>query len=232
MADVDQNGWPDLVVGNGGIFDNLNATSRSVVVVWDPGLAGVDGIPEMTALDAGSEVSAVGMVDFDGDGHLDLMAACPHYFTEGSVRIFQNDGTTGRVFSSSVLLENCGRGMLSVAADDLNQNGRIDLVVASEGLFSTTTIPGKVQIYRSSGSTLPTATPSQTPTLVSTFTPTPTVSPTGTRTATPTRSATRTPTETAGPTVSSDINRDGSIDEKDLLILMEQQGNLIPPNGK
>ena len=48
-----------------------------------------------------------------------------------------------------------------------------------------------------------------------------------TATGTPTGTATPTDTFTPGPTHPPDINNDGVIDSKDLIILMEQQGNVI-----
>ncbi|MCA9444421.1 MAG: hypothetical protein KC964_26775, partial [Candidatus Omnitrophica bacterium] len=91
---------------------------------------------------------------------------------------------------------------------DLDKDGRLDVVLGNEGLIAggPTDIAGNITVYLS---TLPD---------IGTATPTPTA------TASPTPTPTRTPIESQDP----DINRDGFRDAKDLIILLEQQGNQSP----
>jgi hypothetical protein len=226
MRDMDGDGHLDLVVGNGGIF-SLTSTSNSVVVLYGNGTANMPTVS--TTLDAGGEVAKVTAADLDGDEIRDIAAAIPEDATNGRVVIFRNTGVGDhRSYNAAtpVHLNAGGRGTVAITSDDFDHDGRIDLAVGNEG-FIQQGRPGNIAVFLNTLPDTVTPTPTRSPTFLSTATPTATRTPTGTRTATPTITRTPTITPTLGPLKSSDINQDGVIDVKDLIILLEQQGNVI-----
>lgn len=78
-----------------------------------------------TSLGAGTGASAVTLLDWNGDGHLDIAAAG---LADGSTEIFVNDGL-GAFSSAERLSVNVGT-VRAVADADLDLNGQSELVIA------------------------------------------------------------------------------------------------------
>lgn len=124
IVDLDQDGLKDILVCDG----QLNKVSwiRQVRL----------GVFEEQ--DIGDTIAGpvhVEVADLNGDGHLDVLVASmgvipPNNVKTGAVVALVNDGLNH--FTNRVLLENVSR-VTYVAAADLNQDGRLDLVVGEFG---------------------------------------------------------------------------------------------------
>lgn len=195
------------------------------VIVADSGetdpiqwLITVKGAPDQSVsaetfrLAAGSIETPFRAGDVNSDGIEELVfsansGAQVFAYSDGS-----NAETTVNVFSgASLILTEPGRylndGSTGIAA--INGNNELLLLRPKEEFVPTPTPAG-------------TPTPSPTPFLFPTFTPTPVL------TATPTPSPTIKPTSTPTPgKVNPDINGDGIVDKRDLLILMEWWGRTV-----
>ncbi len=111
-GDLDGDGEVDIVTTNGQTQVFFNDGNRSVTT---PG----------TSLGANSGGSAVTLLDWNGDGSLDIAVGGLAGFT---AKIFVNDGSGG--FSSAEQLQSGGIGNVhDVVAADLNSNGKSELVL-------------------------------------------------------------------------------------------------------
>jgi hypothetical protein len=124
IVDLDGDGLKDVLVCDG----RLNKVSwiRQVRL----GVYEEQDIGETIAGPAHVEVA-----DLNGDGHLDVLVAAmgvipPSNVKTGAVVVLVNDGKNH--FSNRVVLENVAR-VSCVTAADLNQDGRLDLVVGQFG---------------------------------------------------------------------------------------------------
>lgn len=194
----------DTAVANGGVFDTLTSTAHSVAVFFGDGLGGLTQNP--VSIDLGSEVTDVETGDFDNDGHLDILAAVPDFATTlGGAKLIRGNGDGTFDTLNPISLPALGVATLCVATADIDKDGRLDVAIGNEGRFSGpgSAVPGTVSIYLS---TLPDI---------------------GTATPTPTTTSSPTPTPTRTPIVpkNQDIDGDGAIDSRDLIILLEQLGN-------
>jgi hypothetical protein len=116
VADFNEDGWPDLVVGNfytstiSTLFNRRDGTFAAPI-----------------SLDAGSEAGAVAVSDIDGDGHIDLV--CTRAGAQKVTLLMGNgDGTFRAGVSHGVGVGPCGVGIA-----DFNHDGRQDLAVVNAG---------------------------------------------------------------------------------------------------
>jgi len=120
IADLDEDGFPDIVVGD------VNIVEPGVKVFFGTGRiqpAAVTTIHDETR--AFNDVADVALVDLDGDGLLDVVSASEH----DDLRVQRNLG--GRSFAPVQLLaEDSGR---RIAVGDLDLDGHPDLMAASGG---------------------------------------------------------------------------------------------------
>ncbi len=123
-VDLDKDGLMDVVV----------CDCRNNTVSW------IRQFPKgtFTEIVLASDIPApahVQAIDFNGDGHLDLMVAClgmlfPSNDKIGSVVILENDGKCH--FTKHVVIDHIAR-VSDVRAGDLNGDGKMDLAVAEFG---------------------------------------------------------------------------------------------------
>jgi hypothetical protein len=145
IGDVNGDGVPDIVI----------AGPESGTVTILPGLpageGGGYGAP-VTVVVGGDGISDVALVDLDGDGDLDIVAARP---ADGGVSIV-NGGGDGS-FTSGGLIPT-GDGPVTIAVGDVNGDGAPDVVVGNAGSGDVTVLLGDGQGGFTVGPTLPAGT--------------------------------------------------------------------------
>jgi hypothetical protein len=131
VADVNGDGKPDLIVANGCASSNCGNTSGIVSVLLGNG----DGTFQtaVTYNSGGFDAISVAVADVNGDGKPDLIVAneCgdSKCATSGTVGVLlgNGDGT----FQTAATFGSGGYSALSVAALDVNGDGKPDLLVAN-----------------------------------------------------------------------------------------------------
>lgn len=124
IVDLDQDGLKDILVCDGQL-NKVSWIRQARLGVFEE-----QDIGDTIAGPVHLEVS-----DLNGDGHLDVLVAAmgvipPNNVKTGAVVVLVNDGANH--FTNRVLLEDVPR-VTYVAAADLNQDGRLDLVVGEFG---------------------------------------------------------------------------------------------------
>jgi hypothetical protein len=121
-GDLNQDGRVDLVVGNGGVYYDLQSSSISVLIGNGDGTFQAER-RYMTS--ASPRELALG--DFNEDGHVDVAVTT---FDSGTVSLFAGAGDGGLVPLASVSTGPRPQGM---TAADLDGDGHLDLAVAIYG---------------------------------------------------------------------------------------------------
>jgi hypothetical protein len=114
VGDVDQDGWPDLLVANG--------TSQTLSVLLGTGQGELALAVDSTL---GGRPAAIALADLNGEGQLDLVVA-NSFENSVSVRLGNGDGTFGPGAEIATAIRPA-----AIALGDLNNDRRLDLVVVS-----------------------------------------------------------------------------------------------------
>ena len=125
-----------MVVGdfNGdGILDLAVANSQSYTITVE--LGNGDGTFTPSALSAQTNVASRSMVagDFNGDGILDLAVTGGYYPGQATILLGNGDGSF--TATAPVNLPGAASGALEVVAGDFNQDGKLDLAIASSSIY-------------------------------------------------------------------------------------------------
>ena len=125
-ADLNNDGYPDVVL------TESQSTPRTIRVFLHDG---VDGLLGETVYPVFGRSQGLALADFDADGDVDIASITDTYDViagqqQGILSILQNNGAGG--FGQQVFF--AGGTGVDVDAGDLDGDGRIDLVVSSEGL--------------------------------------------------------------------------------------------------
>ena len=160
-ADINGDNKVDLVVAN--YIDSYNLGSPVGIL-----LGNGDGMfqPVLTYSSGGWERAAIALADVNGDGKLDILvtSGClldDNSCEEGNVGILlgNGDGT----FQPAVIYSSGGRYPSSVAAEDINGDGRKDIIVANYGSGDVSGVVGVLLNATSICTTPPTITLSTIP---------------------------------------------------------------------
>ena len=128
FADVNGDGFDDLLVVNAGTFSASSIGSVSVL------LGNGDGtFRSAVEYPVGNNSTAIATGDFNGDGKLDIAVA-----NSGENHISILAGNGDGTFKAATTVNTNGRPV-ALAAADLNGDGKLDLVVLSFGLMGTNT---------------------------------------------------------------------------------------------
>jgi hypothetical protein len=148
IADLDKDGKPDLLVtsGNSGyisVFRNTSTTTGAITFA-----------PVVTISDY-FHSDNITVADFDGDGKVDLATA---NFAAG-ISIWKNASTPGVISFPARIDYTAGTNPASIAAGDLNRDGKPDLVVRNSSsstisVFKNTSISGTIQFAPKSDYTI------------------------------------------------------------------------------
>ena len=122
-ADVNGNGKPDLISANA--YDG----TLTVLTNNGHGLFGFNATLNV-GLSTNSSPENVVAVDVNGDGKLDLVSAD---FGDDTLTVLINDGSGGFGTSATLSVGDAGSEPNSVAAADVNGDGRLDLISANFG---------------------------------------------------------------------------------------------------
>jgi hypothetical protein len=129
-ADINGDGWPDLI--------SANAYDDTLSVLTNDGSGGF--VPSATLSTPDGSPYYVATADLNGDGKVSLIATVDcGYNHPGEMEIFANDGAGN--FTATDKLPT-GFTPASIAAADLNRDGRPDLVSAN-----SSGPPGTLSIY-------------------------------------------------------------------------------------
>ncbi len=120
-ADLNGDNYPDLVV----------SVRNGISVHWNDGEGGFSSGYFYLFPGSGGEITAG---DFDGDGDIDVISSN----NDSSLSMFRNSGSALDPYSTIPLTTTNSFGGFTFA--DLNQDGRLDLIVAGEGVEGVTVL--------------------------------------------------------------------------------------------
>jgi len=120
IADLDNDGYPDIVTGSGMIADYE-------IIAWHNDGTPFDGMWTSQNVGAAAETNLVALADLDNDSLVDIVSLGTGYGLDGEVRIWQNDGTPfSGLWSGQTLVTDSSLAGLEVA--DLDKDGFTDII--------------------------------------------------------------------------------------------------------
>jgi len=131
LGDLDGDGRPDVAVAN--------EAGNTLSVFRNAGVTGTISASSFAAavtIAAGSGPYGIAIADLDGDGKADLAVT---NYNSSTISLFRNVGTTGSITTSSFAARVdfvTGTGPYHVVINDLDGDGKPDLVVANQGTDS------------------------------------------------------------------------------------------------
>ncbi len=134
-GDFNGDGHPDLAVASSAGSGNAGTS----VTIFLGSATGTFALGQTTTVEASagtSEPVAIAAADFNGDGHLDLVATD---YTDGAVSVLL--GTGSGTFQTPIVIGGVGSLPTAVVAADLTGDGKPDIAVTATVTNSSTSIP-------------------------------------------------------------------------------------------
>jgi FG-GAP-like repeat len=144
VGDTNNDGLPDIAVADAGASNNIVLLRRSAVT---PGT-----FLALVTLSVGNPSTAVAIADLNGDGRSDIAVANIAPGGAGRVSVFIQSAVTAGTFASRSDYP-AGTEPLALKIGDLNNDGRVDLVVANEGAGSNGSGSSGVSVLLQSATT-------------------------------------------------------------------------------
>jgi hypothetical protein len=127
QVDLDGNGVDDLLIADLGSF--LPEDHDRGQVVWIPDAISDHPRTPIALLTGAGRVADVQTGDFDGDGRLDVIVAAFGWHKTGGLILLTNAGAREGVLQFEQLLLEDHSGAIHVIPEDLDRDGRLDLIV-------------------------------------------------------------------------------------------------------
>jgi hypothetical protein len=128
IADLDADGWLDLVLGGGWDYENMGLPTENLTIVWgDPHGYVSSRLSELEAFNA----NELCVADLNKDGNLDIITSNYHGDDTRSIPAFIYWGQGGRSYSEQNRSSLPAESSSHVAAADYNMDSWIDVLVSN-----------------------------------------------------------------------------------------------------
>lgn len=134
VGDVNGDGNPDIVMAYESPEENIPGVPGYYIALGD----GTGKFPSVIFTNSESDLDQVALADFNGDGALDMVFSALADGANPTLGVLLNDGK-GNFASSSPTILSYTEAPIELITADLNQDGKADLVMSTQGLYAAST---------------------------------------------------------------------------------------------